>query len=300
MNQPLPDTATLTGLGHEITTSWYSNIPRDERTFVLWTIAEMLVHECLIAVQEERRPSFVDLAERICLRPGRARALSILLQDRESLHRSIVEHGVSDHYLKDLELVQEPVLAHADAESKATHFPFNVYSDEIDSAIDKLLVRLATVDDGEVEHSRAVSEWCERLARRMGFSPSETLFLKRAGLLHDIGRLETPAAARPADHVLAGERIVLGRSVLASFGPITRSHHEALDGSGYPDHLCADQISMAARILAVADAFNDALRGGPGRPPLTSCDAVAELTTKCGSLYDVTVVAALHDLVQRR
>ncbi len=300
MNQPLTDASTFATLRTEITTSWYSNIPLGERTFALWTIAEMLVDEYLVALHEERRPSFVDLAERICLRPGRAKALTTLLEADETLRRSVRKCGLSDRHLTDLALVQQAVLAHATAESKATHFPFNDHPDEVDSAIDKLLVSLAAVSNDEAEHARAVAEWCERLAQRFGFSPSETVFVRRAGLLHDIGYLQTPATARPADHVLAGERIVLGQSLLAPFAPLVRSHHETLDGSGYPDRLRADRISLPMRVLAVAVAFNDALRGGPGRPPATACDAVAELTRKCGSLYDVTVVAALHDLVQRR
>ncbi len=300
MNQSL-SSALLAAQRDEITTGWYENVPTNERTFGMRLLAGLFVDEYLRALQAGRAPDFVDLAERICARPGRATALASLLDASEALHAYLNARALPDRYLKELRLLGSSVLAQAEAERESSNHPFNERMEEIDATINRLIEKLALVNKSSADHAREVSAWCGRLARRLGFSERETIFVKRAGLLHDIGDLETdPAPADRFEHVAAGERIVQRYSSLAPFAEVVRSHHEALDGSGYPGRLSGDQLSLAIRVVSVADAFNDLVRGDRTRAPLTARNAVTTLATMCGSLYDVAVVGALQDLIARR
>ncbi len=151
--------------------------------------------------------------------------------------------------------------------------------DEIDVVLDGLLVKLDQADVLTAEHSRAVASWCGRLAKQLGGSKSDVLHLTRAGLIHDIGKVTTPAAILTAprsltedefavmkQHSAEGEKIVLGVPLIANLAPAVRSHHERFDGAGYPDGLRGEQIPDVARIVAVADCFNAMIGRRPYRP----------------------------------
>jgi HD-GYP domain-containing protein (c-di-GMP phosphodiesterase class II) len=191
--------------------------------------------------------------------------------------------------------------ARATAEIEESAYPYNNHMDEVDSAIAKLVTNLAAVNAKAADHARQVSSWSARLARRLALSEREATFVTRCALLHDIGDLEVgPMPTAGPEHVVAGERMAQGNVHLAPFAQVIRAHHEALDGSGFPDGLRGDDIPRAAQIISVADAFNDLVAGHGGRKPLTAAAAVAELTAACGSRYDITVVAALHTLIHSR
>ncbi len=92
--------------------------------------------------------------------------------------------------------------------------------------------------------------------------------IRRAAALHDIGKVETPAAIvnRPGplsaeEHEVVRGHAELGGSIVAGLGDaeleaIVRHHHERLDGGGYPDGLAGEEIPLGARIVAVADTFD--------------------------------------------
>jgi putative nucleotidyltransferase with HDIG domain len=182
--------------------------------------------------------------------------------------------------------------------------------DEIDGRIDALVVRLEMKDLLTSEHSRAVAAWCTRLARRLGLDAAEVTFAARCGLLHDIGKVVTPSevlnAPRALDerewvmmraHAAAGEGIVRGIKELRVFAPAVRSHHERLDGRGYPDGLPASAIPLMARIVAVADCFNAMIGRRPYRLPLAPPRALEELTKNRGSQFDPEIVDAMVEIV---
>ena len=80
---------------------------------------------------------------------------------------------------------------------------------------------------------------------------------------------------------------------------ITASHHEHLDGSGYPHALRGATIPLAARIVAVADAFVAMTSLRPHRPALMPSAVCAEIEAAAGTLYDPRIVEALLDVVDR-
>jgi putative nucleotidyltransferase with HDIG domain len=119
-------------------------------------------------------------------------------------------------------------------------------------------------------HSSRVSQYAERIASRLGFSGQALEDIRLGAELHDIGKIGTresvlrkPGPLTPEEFVHITEHTVLGERILAPLAranptvlSIVRSHHERVDGGGFPDHLNGERIPMSARIVAVADAFD--------------------------------------------
>jgi putative nucleotidyltransferase with HDIG domain len=183
--------------------------------------------------------------------------------------------------------------------------------DEIDVVINNLINRVFEKDVLTGEHSRAVALWCLRLARKLGFAESEAQYVQRGGMLHDIGKIAVPNEILNAPRRLsAEERLIIERHaaqggemvgempILIDFLPIVRSHHERLDGKGYPDGLHGEQIPLAVRIVSVADCFNAMIGRRPYRPPLSPSIALEELSRHSGTQFDPEVVAAMIGVVE--
>jgi putative nucleotidyltransferase with HDIG domain len=185
--------------------------------------------------------------------------------------------------------------------------------DEIDVIISDLIARLFEKDVLTGEHSRAVALWCLRLARNLGLSMDDAQLVQRGGLLHDIGKIATPDEILNAPrrltqverltierHPADGAEIVVDIPQLTELLPMVRSHHERIDGRGYPDGLRGEEIPLTARIVSVADSFNAMVGRRPYRPPLAPSLALEELRRHSGSQFDPEVVAAMEAVVASR
>ncbi len=95
-----------------------------------------------------------------------------------------------------------------------------------------------------------------------------------------------------ARHPAEGARIIEALSFLKHLAPVVRSHHERLDGQGYPDHIKANQIPLAARIIAVADTADAMTSNRPYRKALSAEDMFAELEKVSGRQLDPRCVRA--------
>ena len=139
-------------------------------------------------------------------------------------------------------------------------------------------------------HSRAVSELAAEAARILGLPDDEVLLLRRAGLVHDLGRLGVSNAIwdkrgplgagereRVRMHPYLTERMLHASGTLAPLGHVIVQHAERLDGSGYPRGLSGAAISRPARILAAANVYQAMCEPRPHRPERTSGEAAAEL-----------------------
>jgi HD-GYP domain-containing protein (c-di-GMP phosphodiesterase class II)/ATP/maltotriose-dependent transcriptional regulator MalT len=182
--------------------------------------------------------------------------------------------------------------------------------DEVDAALNALLSRLDRADPLTAEHSRAVSSWCARLARRLGMSAEEIVLASRSGLVHDIGKLQTPTEILNAPrslsadeweimraHALIGEGIVLEIPTLRHLSVAVRSHHERIDGKGYPDGKRGLRIPAMARLVAVADSFNAMIGRRAYRKPMPPPIALMELERHRGTQFDPEIVDAMVDVV---
>jgi HAMP domain-containing protein len=159
-------------------------------------------------------------------------------------------------------------------------------------------------------HSRRVTEYSVGIARVMGLPEALVRDLESAALLHDIGKigipdhvLHSPGAPPPAEssfihgHPIGGENILKPVGSLSRLCPVVRHHHERFDGTGYPDRLRGEAIPLAARILAVADAYDAMTSGRPYQPTRTREEALAELGRCRGTQFDPSCVEALCALL---
>jgi HD-GYP domain-containing protein (c-di-GMP phosphodiesterase class II) len=159
-------------------------------------------------------------------------------------------------------------------------------------------------------HSRRVAETARLIALHLGMTDEEADVVESAGRVHDIGKVAIDPAILTKASVLTDVEWtemrlhpVLGAEVIGKFESyrsgvaLVRSHHEAWDGSGYPDQLRGDAIPMGARILAVADTFDALTSDRPYREGKPVRDAIAILNNPNQQQWDPTVVRALIDLL---
>ncbi|MGH9117972.1 MAG: HD domain-containing phosphohydrolase, partial [Acidimicrobiales bacterium] len=157
-------------------------------------------------------------------------------------------------------------------------------------------------------HSTGVAALAAAAAGMAGLSDDETTTLRRAGLVHDVGRVGVPAAIwdRPgplsADqwervrlHSYLGERVLARCDLLAPYAELVARHHERSDGSGYHRGLVGDQLSLGARLLAAADTYHAMTEDRPHRPAQTPSSAASQLLGEvdAGRLGRVEVDAVL-------
>jgi len=146
------------------------------------------------------------------------------------------------------------------------------YTDDLDSAESVIISLALTIEardpctDG---HCQRLASYSTTLGARLGLPQSDLTALRRGGFLHDVGKVGIPDAVllkpgrlTPAEfdllkqHTVIGERLCGELRALRDVRPIVRSHHERLDGSGYPDGLRGDAIPLLAQIIAVVDVFD--------------------------------------------
>jgi putative nucleotidyltransferase with HDIG domain len=163
-------------------------------------------------------------------------------------------------------------------------------------------------DDDEYTglHSHGVVDFARQIADELALDQEQRRLVELGAMLHDIGKLETPKEIlnKPgplADdewtimhtHTIVGQRMLdrIGGG-LRDVGRVVRSSHERVDGKGYPDGLSGEQIPLAARIVAVADAYSAMTTSRPYRHALPRRFAQNELRKHAGTQFDTAVVVA--------
>ena len=152
-------------------------------------------------------------------------------------------------------------------------------------------------------HSDRVARHAQRLARRLGLPEDEVERIAAAAAVHDVGMLRVPSAVLVKEDLTPEERALVechavhgADRVAAVSDPLTaalvRHHHERFDGNGYPDGLAGEQIPLGARIVAVADRFDELLSPRRGQASSSRRNALDELSARAGSELDPAVVAA--------
>lgn len=162
-------------------------------------------------------------------------------------------------------------------------------------------------------HSERVRNYSIMAAQKLGMNDSEVQILALGAMLHDVGKIGVSDAILNKEEKLGGEdwgqirrHPVIGYEVLAPVGFLTerhlglvRSHHERLDGSGYPDQLPASDQNDLVRVIAVADTY-DAMSGDRAyRKGLTPEKIIEELKRCAGQSFDTKVVNLFVDLIER-
>jgi diguanylate cyclase (GGDEF)-like protein/PAS domain S-box-containing protein len=155
-------------------------------------------------------------------------------------------------------------------------------------------------------HNQQVADLAGAIANELGLSPQATLICQVSGWLHDIGKTAIPDAilAKPGDltedewtqirrHPEIGEAIVRRIAGLAEAASGVRHHHERFDGTGYPDRIAGEEISLEARVVAVADAYSAITSRRPYKRERSREEAIEELRASAGGHLDPRVVDAL-------
>ena len=160
-------------------------------------------------------------------------------------------------------------------------------------------------------HARRVAFFADLVAGRLCLSREERDHVRLAAFLHDIGKvgaasdlLAGKVMAEPErlesiqDHPAIGERLLLPLGLAAPVATTVRHHHERYDGAGYPDGLAGDDIPLAARIIAVVDAFDAMTCERPYRQAKTHDEALAVLREEMRGQFDPGLVEIFCELAQ--
>jgi HD-GYP domain-containing protein (c-di-GMP phosphodiesterase class II) len=195
----------------------------------------------------------------------------------------------ADEILSDLELgpAWETVIAAEPA------LAVTVSGERLDAALLGIANFIDLKSPYTLGHARAVSEIAGDAGQRMGLADSEVSVLRRAGLVHDFGRLGVSNAIwdkpgplgageweRVRMHPYLTERMLRQSTWLAPLGEIAVQHRERLDGSGYPRGLSGGAISQPARIVGAADAYRSMREPRPYREALTADAAEKQMRTE--------------------
>ncbi|MEW6379016.1 MAG: HD domain-containing phosphohydrolase [bacterium] len=186
-----------------------------------------------------------------------------------------------------------------------------VHQDLIDSLL-SMVNMLESRDRYTYSHSRRVTRFALAIADDLTLDQKDKDVLRLTSLLHDIGKIGIPdSILNKKDHLtndefevikthpLVAENIMRPLDFLASERSIIRHHHERLDGSGYPDGLKEDAISLCTRIIAVADSFDAITSNRPYRKAKSYADALEELEELANEKYDRHVVNSLKKVIFR-
>src|ERR1700730_16770408 len=163
-------------------------------------------------------------------------------------------------------------------------------TDELERA-ESVLFTLARSIEGKDPythgHCERLSEYSARLGEHLGVAEEQLIALRRAGVVHDVGKIAVPDAillkpgALTADewklikeHPMVGERICAPLKSFRFVLPIIRHHHEKFDGSGYPYGLRGESIPITARVLQVVDVYDALTTDRPYKRAYSMTDAL--------------------------
>lgn len=174
----------------------------------------------------------------------------------------------------------------------------------------RALCRALDLRDTETEeHSLRVVRYSLALGREFGLGPEDLSDVELGAMLHDVGKIGIPDAILrkpgPLDeaewammrrHPQLGYDILRDVEFLAPALPVVLHHHEKWNGSGYPHGLRGEEIPLAARIFAIADAFDAMISPRPYKKPLPPAEALARIQQDSASHFDPELAAAFPRL----
>jgi diguanylate cyclase (GGDEF)-like protein/PAS domain S-box-containing protein/putative nucleotidyltransferase with HDIG domain len=176
--------------------------------------------------------------------------------------------------------------------------------------LDLIMNTLYEKNSREMLHSKRVSEICEAIAIHMDFDKDAINQIKTAGLVHDIGKvgIDDKILDKPYDlsmdemneikrHPEIGYRILSSINEFSEMADFVLKHHERLDGKGYPQGLKGEEISLQARIIAVADSYDAMTCDRPYRKGLSDEDAIAEIKKCAATQFDPNIARVFIEKV---
>jgi putative nucleotidyltransferase with HDIG domain len=177
--------------------------------------------------------------------------------------------------------------------------------EELEEKLELMVKAMEARDPYTSGHSRRVAEYAVAMGRELNLSATVLDYIKRAALLHDVGKIyeEFAPLLRKEGRLSPEERIVMRSHVVRSAQLVAtaarlrgsvegmiRHHHENFDGSGYPDGLARQEIPIGARIIMIADTLDAMTTDRPYRKALGLGRALEELEAHSGSQFDPDLV----------
>jgi putative nucleotidyltransferase with HDIG domain len=204
-----------------------------------------------------------------------------------------------------------PALVAPDIEARVFAMQPGLTSEVVDEDyLDDVAAAFSDVVDAKspftADHSNRVTLYTDMIAEELGLDAAHRRWLRRAALLHDLGKLgvsnqvlDKPGKPDEAEwesirrHPVQSEAILARVAAFADIAPVAAAHHERLDGKGYPYGLAGDEICLEARILTVADVFDALSAERPYRAAMPISKALSILDADAGSAFDPACIAAL-------
>jgi len=163
------------------------------------------------------------------------------------------------------------------------------------------------------KHMKDIAEYSVAIANKLGLPDSDIENIRKAALLHDLGKISVPdhilmKASKLSEeemdiikkHPVNGAKIIEPIEPLKHAKEIIKYHQECFDGSGYPEGLKEEDIPLGARIIAVADAFGAMTTDRPYRKALTVEEAVKELKKGAGTQFDPHLVEIFMSILEEK
>jgi putative two-component system response regulator len=191
------------------------------------------------------------------------------------------------------------------------------YTDELENAevvLFSLALSIEARDPYTRGHCERLAEMSVMLGKKLALPEEQITALRRAGIVHDIGKVAVPdtillkpGPLTPGEiavmrkHPVVGERICAPLKSLRFVLPIIRHHHEKRDGSGYPDGLSGEEIPLAARILQLADVYDALTTDRPYRTAVPSEVALAMMDEESRlGWWDHEFFAEFREMIRAR
>ena len=254
--------------------------------------------------------SGIDVCRHVRAKPlGELLPIAIVTGVADSVSRIRgLEAGADDFIGKPFEC--EELLARVRALLRVKHL-----TDQLENTENVIftLARTISARDAYTDgHLWRMAEYSRTVALALGCDAEAARYAWYGGVLHDIGKvgIDDSVLRKPGPlterefaevrrHPDVGAEIVSSMRFAPIVAPIVRSHHERWDGSGYPRGLAGESIPLAARIVAVADAWDAMTTDRPYRSALAGAQAIERLRAGAGAQWDRTIVDVFVDLLER-
>ena len=218
-----------------------------------------------------------------------------------------IESGADDFLTKPV----QPIELRARVRSLLS---LKAFTDELERA-ESVLFSLAQSIEGKDPytkgHCERLAEYAASLGLAIGLDPDHITALRRAGIVHDIGKVAVPDAVllKPSrltdaemalvrSHPAIGERICAPLKSFRLVLPIIRHHHERLNGTGYPDGLRGDAIPLTARVLQIVDVYDALTTQRPYKRALTPIESLEVMDSEVAQgWWDKDLFACFRRLI---
>jgi putative two-component system response regulator len=291
----------LTGEGYKV-------ICAEDGDQALNTIRNKVIDLALLDVMMPGKTGF-DLCQFIKSRPETRFTPVVLVTGLTSVDERIrgIRSGADD-------FLSKPVNSQELLARTRSLLRLKEYTDELENAetvLFSLALSIEAKDPYTKGHCDRLSAYSQAMGRRLGLPQDECVALRRAGVVHDVGKIGVPESVllKTTDlnedewavmklHPVTGERIC---SPLKSFRlvlPIIRHHHEKLDGTGYPDGLKGDNIPLTARVLQITDIYDALVTDRPYRRALGHEEAIRTMRDEANrGWWDSALIDELEALI---